>query len=1079
MSDHAAIINFWRAVETFEPQKVAKPSLKNSEERIFAVQRDEPLPWQAAASSRRQFQKTESGKINYRIYGGVFRVKRLKELFDEMFDDDSPIFDDRHDGDAAAFTFTVNELGQPLPGTFALSSCAWITGKTRRDGHKAADWLEGFDRAESEFAEKFEERMATLARRQSAASSDDSLEDNAANDDAPNDDEKRVEAMPILTFEDLLVEAKRVCENLNVQDLIEQPTEIRIKEFAARRSENAYDDTDFLNSFFYRDLGRVAAEVRHGNYGEGLKRYLASDTDLNLSERVDLRQSPDAAFRQLSPALFSPGRWAAQDKPPAFSQQIALNSMWQELANDSGLFAVNGPPGTGKTTLLRDLIAAVVVERAVKLAAYANPRRAFAESGVSWERTDAQKSKTHRLLRVPEELKNFGIVVASSNNGAVENISLELPAEKEIDRDWRAACDYFSSVAVNLTKDAKKNFPGKPAWGLAAAKLGNSQNRADFVSRFWFDAEGFKSELNSEATDDECWQEQWKKAVADFRAARTNEQTLRAARAKLYDEMRERPRLLEKLDELPARRENLTARLSNFELKKRRKEDDLNTLNETLRELSEKERAHAENRPSWFSVLLSFGRKRREWQAENARLSKLLAAQKDKISDAEYDLSRIRADRAKVAAELEKSENLSRTIKRRIEEINRNLEKAQTEWGERFLTDAQWFKAENEIGRELSSPWADAEWSAARIRLFAAALQLHKAFVYANARKIYRNLDAFVDLLKGQINFQTAISNGASDVWATFFLVVPVVSTTFASFDKLFAALRREEIGWLLVDEAGQAVPQAAAGAIWRARRAVLVGDPLQLEPVVTIPRKMQKILARKYAVGETWLPADTSAQELADKANRLGTYLNARGKRIWVGSPLRVHRRCLNPMFSIANRIAYDGLMIYGTSPEKENATPLPPSRWFDVTSAKSEGNWIPAETDETEKLIQELIKDEVSPSAIYLVSPFAHVADRLKKLGGQYGIYTDQQRHAGTIHTTQGRQAEVVILVLGGNPSGNGARDWAASKPNLLNVAVSRAQRRLYVVGDKQAWQKRAYFKTAIAELQNYFDASKGLDG
>ena len=63
--------------------------------------------------------------------------------------------------------------------------------------------------------------------------------------------------------------------------------------------------------------------------------------------------------------------------------------------------------------------------------------------------------------------------------------------------------------------------------------------------------------------------------------------------------------------------------------------------------------------------------------------------------------------------------------------------------------------------------------------------------------------------------------------------------------------------------------------------------------------------------------------------------------------------------------------------------------------------------------------------------------------------------------MHTMQGKESDVVILVLGGNPDRPGARRFAIETPNLLNVAVSRAKRRLYVIGNHQKWSAARYFE------------------
>jgi len=352
-------------------------------------------------------------------------------------------------------------------------------------------------------------------------------------------------------------------------------------------------------------------------------------------------------------------------------------------------------------------------------------------------------------------------------------------------------------------------------------------------------------------------------------------------------------------------------------------------------------------------------------------------------------------------------------------------------------------------------------WNEARVKVFLEALQLHKAFIAANADTMRKSLQGAIDVFSGALP-ETAPADGVEAAWTTLFFVIPVISTTFASFDRLFSHLGRESIGWLLIDEAGQAVPQAAAGAIWRAKRSVVVGDPLQLEPVITIPFTVQQALRKYYKVDGIWLPGSTSVQQLTDRVNWLGTYLNGLDGPIWVGSPLQVHRRCDQPMFDISNKVAYDGLMVFDIPSRR--AIALPPSSWIHVESTQSEGHWIPAEGEVVETLIGDLRRQGVSADDIFLISPFRVVARRLRQIASPLSI------KAGAIHTVQGKESDVIILVLGGDPRHPGAKQWASARPNLLTVAVSRAKRRLYVVGNQDAWKRYRYFGVGAEALKQW---------
>ncbi|MXV09017.1 MULTISPECIES: DEAD/DEAH box helicase [unclassified Xanthomonas] len=850
-------------------------------------------------------------------------------------------------------------------------------------------------------------------------------------------------------------------------------------------------EVDILNSFFLVDLERAIASVQAGTIPEPLRRYLIA---LPKQDQTDLytEAGREELLRALHPRHLNAGHWLS-DPAHAMSlmQQFAINTALLELET-GGLFSVNGPPGTGKTTLLRDLFAEILVRRARVLAGLPGAGAAFASTKrkVTFD-GDAKPSYLQELI---EPLLGHEMVVASYNNAAIENISVALPKRDEVASPWRGSVRYLQPVAHNLAIKAGKGKRGNVSpegdempWGLISCALGNSRNRKAFCERFAFAS----LKTSSEETPMTFWE--WRKqapalsfseAAARFREADQAVGHALSSRSAYADCQARVQQWRLQLASLHHASEQARLDGEQAERVHAQAQAELARLELESVHLREREQLIRKTRPSWSQWLFEFHTALRRWRATDAERRanadlqlqhfEACAAQRLQVAGALQAMTSARAHwEACRAAEAEAQHAQEADLQHLRELAQAVPPPSLPETPQQLETDRF----------QIDGVWHDPELAQLRSQVFAAAMALHEAWLH-EATQHHGFGSNVVAVTKWLNNKRPQCADDYLPIMRSLFMIVPIVSTTFASFASQFRGLGPDAIGWLFIDEAGQAVPQAAVGALWRARRAVVVGDPLQIEPVFTLPVRLIAALgARSDATRDgTYAPHLTSAQRLADQANRYGTLTTTGDERLWIGSPLRVHRRCIEPMFGIANRIAYGGKMVYGMCERHApDAPPLPvASCWLDIPGGTARKQVVPEQIAFVAELIVWLYRRDGTLPRLYVISPFKAIrqalhdalsGDAWEDMGAGHAPPSPRalrdwlRGSVGTVHTFQGKEQDTVLMVLGADRQHPGSALWASSKPNLLNVALTRAKRRCYLIGDFELWSPLQHFDATVS--------------
>jgi DNA polymerase III delta prime subunit len=272
---------------------------------------------------------------------------------------------------------------------------------------------------------------------------------------------------------------------------------------------------------------------------------------------------------------------------------------------------------------------------------------------------------------------------------------------------------------------------------------------------------------------------------------------------------------------------------------------------------------------------------------------------------------------------------------------------------------------------------------------------------------------------------------------------------------------------YVLLDEANRAGVLDSLLALARGKRMILVGDPMQLQPVMSEAEQQMVSASMNGAAGHTGRGrgnrpaligvAQPGAQNVIGKS--LFAWIQERrfspASTVLLDQQNRMHPA----IGELVSRVFYSNRVRTGpAAPRRGTGLPAFPSpvTWVDTRSLR--GNvesraggtslFNVAEARLVTSITRHLASYAPPNLSIGVITAYAEQRDLLRRLMGPHDWPPDRQLEIDTVDAFEGREKDIIVLSL---VRANRRRDIGFLRlEQRLNVAVSRSRRLVVIVGD-----------------------------